>query len=270
METRTPLRVGTFELDVRARELRDGSTRVRLQGQSFEILRLMLERPGQVVMRDELRQRLWPDGTFVDFEHSLNAAIKRLRAALGDNADQPKFVETVPRRGYRFIADTEETEVEGRVVPRVRLVVLPFSNLSDDSSQEYFSDGLTEELIAQLGPVCRGQVGIIARWSSMSFKGSLQRAREIGEALHANYLLEGSTRRDGSRVRITARLVEAASEAHLWSDTFDRDVNDWLSVQSEVAGRVTRSLVKELVPEVQRPVAPDEQPAAYQVASCRG
>src|SRR5512147_475008 len=98
------LRFGSFELDVRARELRNGSTRVRLQEQPFEILRLMLERPGDVVTRDELRQRLWPEGTFVDFEHSLNAAVKRLRAALGDDADHPKFVETLPRRGYRFIA----------------------------------------------------------------------------------------------------------------------------------------------------------------------
>src|SRR4030095_14378282 len=132
--------------------------------------------------------------------------------------------------------------------PRVRLVVLPFSNLSDDSSQEYFSDGLTEELIAQLGPLCRGQIGIISRWSSMFFKGSLQRARELGETLHADSLLEGSTRRDGTRVRITVRLIESASEAHLWSETYDRTVSDWLSVQADVAGHVARSVVRELVP----------------------
>jgi TolB-like protein len=253
METPNPLRVGTFELHVRSRELREGSTRVRLQEQPFEILRLMLEHPGDVVTRDEFQRRLWPDGTFVDFEHSLNAAIKRLRVALGDDADQPKFVETVPRRGYRFIAATQDAGVAaqttgGAVSPRLRLVVLPFSNLSDDSSQEYFSDGLTEELIAQLGPLCRGKVGIIARWSSMFYKGSLQRVREIGEALHADYLLEGSTRREGSRVRITARLVEAATETHLWSETYERTISDWLSVQADVAGRVARSLMKELVP----------------------
>ena len=152
----------------------------------------------------------------------------------------------------------------GGVSPRVRLVVLPFSNLSDDSSQEYFSDGLTEELIAQLGPLCRGQVGIIARWSSMFFKGSLQRAREIGEALNAEYLLEGSTRRDGSRVRITVRLVEAATEAHLWSETYERSTTDWLSVQADVAGRVARSLLRELVPPSRAIVAPRDHPAAYQ------
>jgi TolB-like protein/Flp pilus assembly protein TadD len=262
------LRFGSFELDVRARELRNGSTRVRLQEQPFEILRLMLERPGDVVTRDELRQRLWPSGTFVDFEHSLNAAIKRLRATLGDDADCPRFVETVPRRGYRFIAGAVESDPSRAVTrsspePRLRLAVLPFSNLSDDSSQEYFSDGLTEELIAQLGPLCRGQVGIIARWSSMFFKGSLQRAREIGEALHAEYLLEGSTRRDGSRVRITVRLIETASEAELWSETFDRNVSDWLTVQADVASRVARSLMRELVLDVRQVEVPQDR-SAYQ------
>ena len=269
----TPLvRFASFELDYRSRELREGARRVRLQEQPFEILRLMLERPGDVVTRDELRRCLWPDGTFVDFEHSLNAAIKRLRAALGDDADRPRFVETVPRRGYRFIARLERGQAMavpvpaagGPASPRCRLVVLPFSNLSDDSGQEYFSDGLTEELIAQLGPLCRGQVGIIARWSSMYFKGSLQRAREIGETLNAGYLLEGSTRRDGPRLRITARLVEASTEAHLWSETYERTTEDWLSVQADVASRVARSLMRELVPAVRPVVAPHAHPAAYQ------
>jgi TolB-like protein len=272
------LRFGHFELDVRSRELRclkerrhgvpgDGGAWVRLQEQPFEILRLMLERPGEVITRDELRQRLWPEGTFVDFEHSLNAAIKRLRAALGDDADKPTFIETVPRRGYRFVGSVPGVGADTAAppsAPQVRLVVLPFSNLSDDSSQEYFSDGLTEELIAQLGPLCRGQVGIIGRWSSMFFKGSLQRAREIGDALKAEYLLEGSTRRDGSRVRITARLVEAATETQLWSETYERSTADWLSVQADVAGRVARSLLRELVPPARAVVAPRDHPRAYQ------
>ena len=263
----TILRFGTFELDVRSRELRCGGASVRLQEQPLEILRLMLERPGEVITRDELRQRLWPEGTFVDFEHSLNAAIKRLRAALGDDADKPTFIETVPRRGYRFVGSVPGARARTAAppsAPQMRLVVLPFSNLSDDSSQEYFSDGLTEELIAQLGPLCRGQVGIIGRWSSMFFKGSLQRAREIGDALKAEYLLEGSTRRDGARVRITARLVEAATETQLWSETYERSTADWLSVQADVAGRVARSLLRELVPPARAVVAPRDHPRAYQ------
>jgi TolB-like protein/Tfp pilus assembly protein PilF len=260
------LRFASFELDCRSRELREGTRRVRLQDQPFEILRLMLEHPGDVVTRDELRQRLWPEGTFVDFEHSLNAAIKRLRAALGDDADRPRFVETVPRRGYRFIAP-----LGGQVATRPaaaaaspRLVVLPFNNLSEDSSHEYFADGLTEELIAQLGPLCRGKVGVIARWSAMVFKGSLQRAREIGDALRADFLLEGSVRRDEQRIRITARLVETASETELWSKTYERTAGDWLEVQADVAGLVARSLIQELMPGTPPTRRADEHPGAYQ------
>ena len=224
---------------------------MRLQDQPFEILRLMLEHAGDVVTRDELRQRLWPDGTFVDFEHSLNAAIKRLRAALGDDADHPRFVETVPRRGYRFIASVgapDAAPVAAAPAPKLRLAVLPFSNLSDDSAQEYFSDGLTEEMIAQLGTLLRGRIGVLARWSSMVFKGSLQRAREVGEALRADYLLEGSVRREANRVRITARLIETREETQLWSDTYERSVTDYLSLQTEVATRIARSLAMELSP----------------------
>src|SRR5688572_2842517 len=143
------LRFGSFELDVRSRELRKGDTRLRLQEQPFEILRLMLERPGDVVTRDELRDRLWPKGTFVDFEHSRNAAVKRLRAALGDDADNPRYVETLPRRGYRFIGLVDDeglAEAPADPDHRVRLVVLPFAHVG--STQEYFTDGLTEEMIA--------------------------------------------------------------------------------------------------------------------------
>jgi TolB-like protein len=241
------VRFASFELDVRSRELRRGSSRIRLQDQPFAILRLLLERPGDVITRDELQQRLWPDGTFVDFEHSLNAAVKRLRAALGDDADNPAFVETLPRRGYRFIAPLERAAVDAGPVRAVaecpRLAVLPFSNLTGDRTQEYFSDGLTEELIAQLGTRCRGRIAVIARRSCLVFKGTLQRASEIAQALRADYLVEGSVRRDGRRVRITVRLVEGVTETELWSDTHDRTVEDWLSVQADVAAHVARSLM---------------------------
>src|SRR5262245_49550625 len=153
-EKRERLRVGSFELDLRSRELQSGERRIRLQEQPFEILRLMLERPGRVVTRDELRQRLWPDGTFVDFEHSLNAAIKRLRAALGDEAEHPRYVETVPRRGYRFIARSDEeagvcAAAAELTPPRARLAVLPFLDLDESGRAGYFADGLTEEMITQ-------------------------------------------------------------------------------------------------------------------------
>ncbi len=224
-DTMRAVQFGTYELDIRARELRSGATRIRLQEQPFEILRMMLERAGHVVTREEFRHRLWPAGTYVDFEHSLNAAVKRLRAALGDDADNPTFVETLPRRGYRFIAPLGQSSVPVAAVPappapRLRLAVLPFADLmTADAAQEYFSDGLTEEMIAQLGSLCRGRIGVLARWSSMAFKGTTCRAREIGEALRADYLLEGSVRREGDRVRITARLIETVEETHLWSET---------------------------------------------------
>jgi TolB-like protein/Tfp pilus assembly protein PilF len=263
-DTRT-VKFGSFELDVRLRELRTGSTRVRLQEQPFEILRLMLERPGDVVTREQLRQRLWPAGTYVDFEHSLNAAVKRLRAALGDDADNPRFVETLPRRGYRFIANltaAEPVTPSATTSTRLRLAVLPFANISEDPAQEYFSDGLTEEMIAQLGSVARGRIAVIARWSSMAFKRTTQRAREIGETLRVDYLVEGSVRCAGDRVRITARLVETAGETHLWSSAYDRELTDCLSVQTDVAARIARSLAMELAPSVEQ--APSCEPAAYQ------
>jgi DNA-binding winged helix-turn-helix (wHTH) protein len=181
---------------VNSGELRKGATRIRLQDQPFEILRMMLERPGHVVTREELQKRLWPEGTFVDFEHSLNAAVKRLRAALGDDADHPRFVETLPRRGYRFIGalGAQPARAKEGTVPK-RLAVLPLSSLSDEDGQEYFTEGLTEELISQLEQTYRGRIGVIARRSSMMFKRTTQRANEIGQAsAGAPTLVEGGLR----------------------------------------------------------------------------
>lgn len=251
----TSVRFGSFELDVRSRELRRGATTVaRLQEQPFEILRMMLERPGDVVTREELQQRLWPDGTYVDFEHSLNAAVKRLRAALGDDASHPIFVETLPRRGYRFIgpynADSRRAASTAvGTLRQVRLAVLPFASLSSEEGQEFFVDGLTEEMIAQLGEACRTRIAIIARTSSMCFKNSGKGAREIGEALHADYLLEGGVRHERDRVRITARLVETSGETQMWSQTYESHVTDYLSVQKDVAERIASALSIRLAPE---------------------
>jgi len=274
-------RFGNFEIDLRARELRKGGIRVRLQDQPFEILALMVDRPGEVVTREELRQRLWPAGTFVDFEHSLNAAVKRLRAALGDTADNPRFVETLHKRGYRFIAPIESlgNGARGAHAPLLRastrtsgeagitrLVVMPFANLGNDPSQEYFSDGLTEEMITQIGRLCPGRLGVLARSSSMLFKRSTKSASEIGRELGVDYLLEGSVRREGDRVRITAQLIEAVTEVHLWAETYDRRLEESLLLQSDVAARIAHSLAMELVPEQREAlerVSP-RQAAAYQ------
>ncbi len=256
---------GTFEVDLRARELRKGGIRIRLQDQPFEILAMLLDRPGEVVTRHELRQRLWPAGTFVDFEHSLNAAVKRLRAALGDDADNPRFVETLHRRGYRFIAPVEASDNGSRGktppmapramlrthtdAPSARLVVLPFANLSNDATQEYFSDGLTEEMITQISRLLPNRLGVIARTSSMRYKQSGKSASEIGQELSVDYLLEGSVRREGDRVRITAQLIESRTETHLWAETYDRRLEESLLLQSDVAARIAQSLAMELVPD---------------------
>jgi TolB-like protein/Tfp pilus assembly protein PilF len=262
------IRFGAFELDTRSRELRKGAQCVRLQDQPFEILSLLLHKRGDVVTREELRRQLWPDGTYVDFEHSLNAAVKRLRAALGDDADNPRFVETLPRRGYRFIARlaADDAGTPVRRVPHpeppVRLAVLPFSNLSNER-QDYFSDGLTEELISQLGGLCRGRIGVLARWSSMMFKGTPLRAREVGEALRADYLIEGSVRHEDDRVRVTARLIETASETQLWAEAYDRHLTHCLTVQTDVAAHIARSLATELSTEA-RSATGSVEPVAYQ------
>jgi TolB-like protein len=234
------MQVGTIALDRTRGEVQVGATRIRLQRQPFEILSALLERPGEVVTRQELRHRLWPDGTFVDFEHSLNAAIKRLRAAIGDDASRPTFVETVPRRGYRYMADS----CQPHAPTRARLVVLPFNAVSSDVSCEQFSDALTEEVIVQLAGA-RSAVDIVAPWSSSGVR-PYSRARDIGESLDASRLFEGSTRLEGTRARITARLIDTASEVQLWSATYDRTLEDPMSVQADVGGAVASAILSEL------------------------
>jgi len=249
----TVFRFAGFELNLRARELWRDGVRIHLQDQPFEILAMMLERPGEVVTREEIRDRLWADGTNVDFEHGVNAAIKRLRTALGDTAESPRFIETLHRRGYRFTATLNAPMPFGlsdRHTPgaRARLVVLPFANLSEGLAQEYFSDGLTEEMIAQLGRLFGPRLGVIARTSSMLLKNATRTACEIGQAFGAQYLLEGSVRRDGERVRITAQLIETEGETHLWAESYDRKLADVIAVQTDVAAAIARSLMIELLP----------------------
>ena len=178
--------------------------------------------------RDELRQRLWPEGTFVDYEHSLNAAIKRLRAALGDDAQNPRFVETLARRGYRWKASDHATNARRVPQPPGRLLVLPFSMLGGD---EDFGNGLTEELIAQLGSRGAGDVRVIARISALTCTGTAQRARQVGESLDVGYLLEGGIRRQDARMRIAVWLVDTHEEVQVWSAIHECEVKDPLATQ---------------------------------------
>ena len=244
------LRFGVFEAHLDTGELRKHGLRIRLPEQAFQVLALLLERPGVVVTRGELRDRLWPGRTYVDFEHGLNKAVNRLRDALGDRAANPRFVGTVARRGYRLLVPVlGEPAVSPPAAPRIRLAVLPFENVGADPEQEFFADGLTEEMISELGRLSPGRLGIIARTSAMQYKHSSKRIDEIGKELGVEYILEGSVRRMESRSRITTQLVHVRDQTQLWSQSYDRELADILQVQREVAQRVADSLAFELLPE---------------------
>ena len=243
------VRFGLYEVDLRTGEVRKDGIKLKLQGQPFQVLAALLERPSDVVTREELRQRIWPAQTFVDFDRGLNKAINKLRDALGDQADNPRFVETLARRGYRFIAPLHSREAgAGAPAPKLRLVVLPFENLSTDPDQEYFSEGLAEELTTQLGRMNPQKLGVIARSSAMQYKGTGKTIEQIGQELRVDYVLEGSVRRAGSRVRITVQLIQAQTQTHLWAESYDRELKDIFAIQDEVAGRVGTSLACELLP----------------------
>lgn len=310
-------RFGVFEVNARTGELRKHGVRLRIRGRPIDILLLLLERPGDVVTRDDLRQRLWPADTFVDFDHGLNSAMNRLRDALGDSAENPRFIETLPRRGYRFIAPiaapvTSEDAAPpapaaapepppppviepAAQVPAVRprpwrtvaitgavlaavitmsvmgwrsfsspasrtgkmtIAVLPFANLSGDPEQDYFSDGFTEEMIAEIGTLEPGRLAVIGRTTSMLYKGAGKSIGQIGQELGVMYVLDGSVRRAGQRLRITAQLVNTGDMTNLWSNSYERDVGDVLAIQSDVARQISRALALALDPSRDAPVRP--------------
>ncbi len=238
----SPIRFGIFEVDLEAGELRKRGLRIKLREQPLQVLALLLEKPGQVVTREVLRNKLWPGGTFVDFEHGLNKAINRLREALGDEAGSPRFIETLPRRGYRFIAAIENPRVSRPAEPgrQPSIAVLPFSNLSADRENEYFGDGLAEEIIGALGHLPR--LKVTARTSAFGFRGKEQDIRRIAEMLGVSNILEGTVRREGGRIRVTAQLINAEDGCHLWSDRFDREITDVFAIQDEIARSIAVAL----------------------------
>src|SRR5262245_16124503 len=292
---------GSFEVDLESGELRRQGVKIKLQDQPFRLLALLLERAGEVVTREELRDELWPADTFVDFDHSLNTAVRKLREALGDSAETPRFVETLARRGYRFMAPVAEqgptaqpapsADVEvaapspplttrwppfaRRVVviaavlssaalvaywvggrPRARpqparltLAVLPFDNLSGDADQEYLSDGLTEEMITQLARLQPDRLRVTARSSTWKYKRVDRDIGRLRQELGADYILEGSLRRAGERVRVAVQLIQAADQTHAWAQTYERDIGDVLVLQSELAETVARTIAVTLTPD---------------------
>jgi len=308
---RRSVRFGNFELDTRAGELWTGNTKVPLQEQPLQILRMLLERPGELVTREELHSALWPGSSFGDFDDSLNHAVRRLRDVLGDLPEHPRFVETLPRHGYRFIAPVEAVAavsppaisaakalpLQRRVLvlaaltlivlaglgiylvrqhlarqqkPRadkIMLVVLPFENLSGDPEQEYFSDGMTEEMTTQLGQLSPQHLGVIGRASAMTYKGRKKTIDEIGKELRVQYVLEGSVRRAGDHVRITAQLIEVGDQTHVWAQTYDRDVASILGLQADVARAVAHEIQIKLTPQAQTSLATPRavNPEAYRL-----
>ena len=299
--TKQVVRFGAFELDVRAGELRKHGSLVRLQQQPFRVLVFLLEHPGQVVTRDELRHAIWADA-FVEFDEGLDATIYKLRSALGDSAESPRFVETLPRRGYRFIAAVEAApemarravatssrlllalagglaalvalllslnagglrdRLRGRVSPtRVRsLAVLPLGNLSGDSAQEYFAESMTEALVTRLGKI--GGLRVISHTSTMHFKGTHETLPEIARQLNVDAVVEGAVLRAGTRVRVTAQLVEASTDRHLWAETYERDLRDVLVLQDEIARAIAHEVQIRLSPLEQISLARPVDPEAY-------
>lgn len=229
------IRFGVFEVDLRAGELRKGGFKIRFQEQPFQVLVSLLENPNEVVTREELRQKLWPADTFVDFDHGLNKAINKIREALGDSAHNPRFIETVARRGYRFIAPSKNIGWPSPPSGKIMLAVLPFENLSNDPEQEYFADGLTEEMITRLGGLHPARLGVIARTSAMRYKHAGEDIAQIGKQLGVDYVLEGSVRRVAKRVRIAAQLIQVRDRTHLWAESYEREDAEFFTIQREVS-----------------------------------
>jgi TolB-like protein/DNA-binding winged helix-turn-helix (wHTH) protein/Tfp pilus assembly protein PilF len=301
-------RFGVFDVDARAGELRRQGRKIKLQKKSFQLLLLLLERAGEVVLREELRAGLWPADTFVDFDANTKTALNRLRQALGDSAENPVFIETIPKTGYRFIApvatgEHAEAFTAGDIEPKIEapsssvvggsprtltpwlklagifaalmsvalagllilvwrpaksgsstskplvLLVLPFDNLSGDPTQDFFSDGITDEMITLLGEQAPQRLSVIARTSAMQYRGThkplVQIARELGGA---DYVLEGSVRRSGDHIAVNVQLFRVSDQAVLWADTYQREVSNLLAVQEDVAQRVSSSILERLTP----------------------
>ncbi len=306
------LRFGVFELDRQSGELRKYGQKIRLRPQAAKVLILLASRAGELVTRDELKQKIWGQDTFGDFEHGLNLCIRLIRGALNDDADTPRYVETLPRQGYRFIAAVEDVRQQ-KPVPSVEaaaasasmpsrrifwttaaaaivlviaiavvvanprqwrsrflgttlnpvrsIAVLPLQNLTGDVAQDYFADGMTEALTTDLARMESLQV--ISRTSTMQYKAAKKSLPAIGRELNADAIVEGSVQRSGNRVRVTAQLVRAADDRHLWANSYERDFRDILALQDDVASDIAKQIESRLggprpapAPKMQ-PVSPE-------------
>jgi len=308
------VRFGTYEVSLDSGEVRKAGLRIRVQQQPMKLLEILLERPGEVVTREELRNRVWPDESFGDFDQALNIAIGKLRSALGDSAENPRFIETLPKRGYRFIADVSVVDANGRtrkpesardgllgslkkpepadkgsgvvditqrsLLPKSGIVValtlvliltilsiwlfrprghtptgirslavLPLDNLSGDASQNYFADGMTDELITDLAQI--SALRVISRTSVMVYKGARKPLPQIARELNVDAVVEGTVLRSGDQVRITAQLIDASTDKHLWSQSYEGELRDTLALQNRVASAIADQIRINLTPQEQ-------------------
>lgn len=308
-----PVRLGSFYLDFASGEVRQNGHVVRLKPQPCRVLSLLIARPGEMVSREEIQREIWDGDTFVDFDCGLNSCIKQIRAALRDDSASPRYIETIPRRGYRLIAQVEAVATTShaasslpaakRLVQRLRpvtllwcsaifaslivvaivavnlgarrrgpesvkmkLVVLPFTNLTGDEGGDFLGDGLSEEMITQLGELAPQKLGVIARTSAAQYRNTQKSAAQIGRELNVNYVLEGSVRRDGNRLHVTAQLIQTSDQTQLWAAGYNRHLGDSLGIENDLAHRVARSLALQLLPAWESAVfAPStKNPAAHE------
>jgi TolB-like protein len=254
------VRFGPFELDRAVGELRRGGVRVRLHGQPLQVLQVLLEQPGKLISREELQSRIWPSETFVDFDHGINNAIKRLREVLGDTAETPRYVETVPRRGYRFIGQVSAVTEHGAETIR-SVAVLPLENLSGNPDEEYFADGLTEASIINLAKI--SALRVISRTTVMQYKRAYKPLPQVARELQVDGIVEGTVLRSGNRVRISAQLIDARTNCHIWAEIYERDLKDILALHSDLARAIAGQVRIALTPAEQlklgrgRPVDPE-------------
>ncbi len=233
------IRFGRFEVDLSLGQLRKGAVRVHLREQSFRVLATLLEQPGEIVTRDELRRRLWRDTVFVDFENSLNTAVGRLREALGDSAARPRFIETLPRRGYRFIGSVRPPPAgESKEGPRPRLLVLPLGNAGGGPAQEYFSDAMTDEIITALASLAPEHLAVIARTTAMHYKNTRKDVARIGREVGVDYVVEGTVRHAGERVAINVQLVQTSDQTHLFAKRYDAALGAIFDMQTSIAQEI--------------------------------
>jgi len=254
-----------FELDLRTGELRKSGTRVKLQIQPFKVLALLVAHGGQMVTREEICRHVWGGETFVNYEQGLNYCVRQIRAALGEDAVKPRYIETYPRRGYRFLIPVAELgAAESPAEHRVMLAVLPLENLSGNEEQEYLADGLTDDIITVLGGLFPERLGVIARTSAIQYKRTTKKIDQIGRELGVDYIVEGAVRREGDRVRITAQLIRASDQTHVWAETYDRLLQDVLLLQSELASAIAAEVKVQLVPQEGPAISGRVNPEAYE------